>query len=837
MDIRRVKDAASGDWEDLLIQYGGLDAETLDGKHHPCPKCGGRDRFRYFADGTGGAICNQCFNSSNADGIATLAWIRGESTSDVLKLLADHYGLQNGKHNKQGGKKAPKNFGLTFREWSDDLAAIFCSKHMPIVPESLKAFGARMASHQGLPVIALPIYGAMLAPSSIVGWVLFHATGGKLPAGRKGNDLVAKKTAPGSKSGYLGPVEQLKSKETIHVWKCEGITDALSLHPLLPDGHVAITNASGCKEKPKQWMCRAVREKIVYVVHDCDVPGQEGATYVRQSDGSERPGWAPSLAIHAREVRNVVLPFPMQPDHGKDLRDWLLGGAGFVDLTELASKSKIIKPPADGEKALSRVPSNEIFKSEDDPHVLANAVLSEIEKDGKKVVRWNGEWWIWDGRCYRCHDQEFIESTISRVVTTEFERHWLERAAKEEGSRPCRKVTTGVIRNVASAMISRTYLDGKIPMGAWVDFETGEATKRNILAVENGLVDIDKAIEVLKEKQLEISSDDMKSCLMPHSPSWFSPVVLPYPWKYQKCDTWCRVVYENLGESEDAFRLFKQWCGYNLIHSTSMQKFLILEGDGGNGKSVLLAGLEAILGSENVSAVSLEGLGAKFEKILTLGKLANINHDAGEIDRNAIDKLKSFTSGDRVIFDRKNRDPIVAVPTARLTIACNNLPNWGDKSDGIWRRILLLECNRKISPDKRIPDLDKPHWWLESGELPGMLLFAVYGLYDLLVTCDGRFAVTDAMRERIEEYRAEINTARAYLRDEVEAAEHCEIECTELYGRYSAWCRERGHHPQAIQSFGREVKRLFGIDRKRSRNSGNRSYVYKGVGFKNDEIF
>ena len=60
MNLQEVKARASGQWS-AIAQRFGIDAGFLDGRPCPCPKCGGKDRFRVFSDfeDTGGAVCNQ----------------------------------------------------------------------------------------------------------------------------------------------------------------------------------------------------------------------------------------------------------------------------------------------------------------------------------------------------------------------------------------------------------------------------------------------------------------------------------------------------------------------------------------------------------------------------------------------------------------------------------------------------------------------------------------------------------------------------------------------------------------------------------------------------------
>ncbi len=53
-DLHRQYD---GNWRAVLASLG-IDAAVLDGRHHPCPGCGGKDRFRFDdQDGRGTWIC------------------------------------------------------------------------------------------------------------------------------------------------------------------------------------------------------------------------------------------------------------------------------------------------------------------------------------------------------------------------------------------------------------------------------------------------------------------------------------------------------------------------------------------------------------------------------------------------------------------------------------------------------------------------------------------------------------------------------------------------------------------------------------------------------------
>lgn len=55
-----VREIAAGKWRGILVALG-FDDGMLDGKHHPCPACQGKDRFRFDdKGGSGSFFCSQC---------------------------------------------------------------------------------------------------------------------------------------------------------------------------------------------------------------------------------------------------------------------------------------------------------------------------------------------------------------------------------------------------------------------------------------------------------------------------------------------------------------------------------------------------------------------------------------------------------------------------------------------------------------------------------------------------------------------------------------------------------------------------------------------------------
>ena len=88
--LERVKRAAEGRWPELWASYG-MAHEHFEKPNRPCPICGGRDRFTYFAKETGGRwYCRGC---GWGDGIDLVRRVTGRSFPETLESLESRLGL------------------------------------------------------------------------------------------------------------------------------------------------------------------------------------------------------------------------------------------------------------------------------------------------------------------------------------------------------------------------------------------------------------------------------------------------------------------------------------------------------------------------------------------------------------------------------------------------------------------------------------------------------------------------------------------------------------------------------------------------------------------------
>jgi putative DNA primase/helicase len=93
---RNRRDDLEGRWRGILTA-AGVSSKLLDHrKHHPCPFCGGKDRFR-FSDhsGKGRWFCNQCKPPPGGDGYEFLQAFKGIDFKEAAKLARSLAGVRD----------------------------------------------------------------------------------------------------------------------------------------------------------------------------------------------------------------------------------------------------------------------------------------------------------------------------------------------------------------------------------------------------------------------------------------------------------------------------------------------------------------------------------------------------------------------------------------------------------------------------------------------------------------------------------------------------------------------------------------------------------------------
>lgn len=325
-----------------------------------------------------------------------------------------------------------------------------------------------------------------------------------------------------------------------------------------------------------------------------------------------------------------------------------------------------------------------------------------------------------------------------------------------------------------------------------IEPNTWRTTKKRqtLIPFQNGLLDL-KAYITKK-----------KDYFQPHTPNYICHYCLNYDFDPKKSSTKWHDFLEGVLPDKDAQKLLKQWFGYHLMPEMTHQNFMIMLGEGANGKSVVCKVLTELLGPENVSHLGLEEIEpANFMFQMIVNRLANISDDMNEITKANEGHLKEYTGGSTMKANRKYLQPLNFIPTAKLTFATNHLPRIVDRSDGISRRILILPFDVQIPEERQNPQLSRMVYWRD--ELPAIFNWSVEGLRALLN--QRGFTKTRRATQICEDHKRETAPEIEFLERFTIAEKEAVTRSTDLYQAYKRWCQAEGYRALSHNRFSRSV--------------------------------
>lgn len=585
------------------------------------------------------------------------------------------------------------------------------------------------------------------------------------------------------------------AKETIVV-RVEGLSDFLTLVSIAEQqdaNFLVFSNSFGASDAKDAAWFRPLLDKLepkeIWILGDNDDRGREGVSK-----------WAQALDGLA-PLKIVQLPKELN-----DARDFFNGGKTFEDFKKLASDS----PEAEIDN------ENEDY---DDPLTLARNNIKFFEEQFQgRLAYHRGHFYkyrtgVWI-RLDRADIRRDLTESINRQFTEAHERAVERWKKSDDKSEPPKKkrFSNAILANVETVLASLVSVRKEVEIPSWItpDNRSDIAKHRNYLAFSNGILDLEQYPE--------------DGFFSDQSSNWFSLSTLRFPYDSgADCPRWIKFVNEAMEGDQERISLLQEWFGYILTPDNRYQKLLLLEGKAGAGKTVVMAGIQSMLGKHNYSSLNLSFFGERFLLSNTLGKLCNFSPDEDKLQNMKEGLIKAYVGGDSLVFDVKNDAPITARPTAKLVISWNNRPYVRDRSQGFWRRLHIIPFDRPAT--NVIEGMDSPEYW--EPERAGLVNWALFGLIRLR-----KQGWTKSRRsaEALESYQGECDPTAEFFQTWVEHKPGNAIRCSSLYERYRQWAIDLGHSPLNARNFGGEVFRHFpnsGRERKGSRSE--RLYVYSGL--------
>jgi putative DNA primase/helicase len=295
--------------------------------------------------------------------------------------------------------------------------------------------------------------------------------------------------------------------------------------------------------------------------------------------------------------------------------------------------------------------------------------------------------------------------------------------------------------------------------------------------------------------------------LSPHSPEHLSAVQIPVSYDPQaKCPQVDRFIADVF--PADTQGLPFEIAAWLALPDTSIQKAVLLLGEGANGKSVWLNLLQTFLGRENVSALSLHRLEAdKFAASRLVGKLANIGTDLPTAALASTSMFKALTGGDSITAERKFEASFEFTPFVRLLFSANSAPRSDDSTHGFFRRWLCVPFNRTFdeSDPDTVPRAVLDARLSEPGELSGLLNRALDALPAIR---KGRFTESASTRGALDEFRRVTDPLALWLDQNTIEHPDAWVPKEKLRSMYGQVCQDNGRPIMPDSQFTGALKRL-----------------------------
>lgn len=320
-----------------------------------------------------------------------------------------------------------------------------------------------------------------------------------------------------------------------------------------------------------------------------------------------------------------------------------------------------------------------------------------------------------------------------------------------------------------------------------------------------------------------------------HTPDFVFLNEIPHDYdSEQKCPNFLKWLGETVHKEDHDF--LQEWAGYQFWRAVPEAAFLILTGEGQNGKGIWNTVWYHILGNRNISNVTLAKLTYDdFCLIKMYHKLANI---AGELQSYVIKdaaNLRLVSSGERVeardLYQRSRGFD----PYTKLMFNSNEPPEIRDTTNATKSRLKVIDFpfTFKKSPvgDEK-PARDKKELTAElKAETQGIINWALEGLKRLIKN-NFTFSTAKSTEEMWTFYERKSKPVQVFHEEELDFTddEDDAILPEEMHKRFEAWIKEKKIKRKITRNmFFRDMKEI-GMQLVQSRVY-DRKRVYVGVRF------
>lgn len=278
--------------------------------------------------------------------------------------------------------------------------------------------------------------------------------------------------------------------------------------------------------------------------------------------------------------------------------------------------------------------------------------------------------------------------------------------------------------------------------------------------------------------------------------------------------------YKKILPNPDTRRFFYEMLGYSLFSNEMYPPAIfVIYGPAKTGKSALHKAVTELAGFNNISSLDLTQISQGYTTAELLGKLINICGETGGSKQArpgygpGVDGelLKRLSDGQAITVREIYGRPFEFRNRAKLWFITNTIPDFGDTSSGIYRRVFIIPCRHEQDDSERIHDkMCTPDAisWLANKALQG---------YRDFIANDRNFHVSSECMVESKSYKQQDSvmdffdvlfgtTSRYVIPTKVDG-----WMVADLYSKYREYCREAGGKEMGQKRFSEKIRNEFSM--------------------------
>ena len=500
--------------------------------------------------------------------------------------------------------------------------------------------------------------------------------------------------------------------------------------------------------------------------------GTVGKTTGPNGDRRDVKGVIPDLDLVVWEGRRVIIAFDADAEKNEQVeiarnlfaRELRMRGAEVAFVTWDIAEGKGVDDflaKVGPEKVIALLEGLDFETEESDDNICVHQIAEAIAARHRFARDAGGRLYVYRGGCYHPDAASLIAQQVKSLLNRM-------RLASKWSSHKSDEVVK--------------YLAIDAPL-LW------DSPPRDQVNLQNGLLDVNTR------------------SLSPHSGDFLSPVQLPIRFDAAaRCPAWDKFISEVFPADSEAIAWeIPAWL---MTPDTSIQKAILLMGDGANGKSTYLRGVLAFIGKRNTAAVSLQKLeNDRFSAARLIGRLANVCPDLPSTDLTSTSIFKAITGGDPLMAEYKFKDSFEFSPYARLVFSANHPPRSQDASPAFFRRWLVVPFERTfvVGAAGTIPGDRLDAMLSDPAELSGVLNKALVAVTSIRTR---GLSESESMGRAVDEFRQTTDPLAVWLDRTTFLHAEAVTPKDQLYREYYRNCTDAGRPPISKTALGRAMKKL-----------------------------